>query len=99
MKRLFYLLMLGTALAAIAQTEHIVVAKRAKGNPTVGVVEFIGEKEDKRAFENLLWRCGWLDVVTGADVKGADVQVTMQDGTVDTVITPSRFIVMQEVTF
>ncbi len=78
MKRLFYLLMLGTALAVIAQTEHIVVAKRAKGNPTVGVVEYIGEKEDQRAFENLLWRCGWLDVVTGADVKGADVQVTVQ---------------------
>lgn len=28
-----------------------------------------------------------------------DVQVTMSDGTVDTVIVPSKFVVMQEVTF
>ena len=79
MKRVFYLLMLGSVLAAVAQnTERIDVTKRMKGNPTVGIVGFTGEPAQRRNLEDFLWRCGWLDMVTGADAKRADVQLNVQ---------------------
>ncbi|MBR0459420.1 MAG: PD40 domain-containing protein [Victivallales bacterium] len=69
-------LFLGLCTTAQEVSQSTTVTKNLSSNPTAGLVAFQGDEASRRKLEDVLQRCGWFTLVSGAPAKSAQVRVS-----------------------
>lgn len=76
-KMLLISLLAAASVPLTAQVEqHTTVTKTLVNNPSIGIIDFIGDPAVRENLERVLDICGWFNVKRGAEAKSAVVRVS-----------------------
>ena len=76
--KLFLFVLVGLMMSLNAQLEQrTTVVKSTSSNPSIGIQDFKGPADVKAKLETLLERCGWFNLLRGANARQAEIRLNV----------------------
>ncbi len=77
--KLFLFALVGLMMSLYAQIEQrTTVVKSTSSNPSIGILDFKGPADIKAKMETLLERCGWFNLLRGANARQAEIRLNVR---------------------